>query len=103
MTTINQVLWYDDVHTMPEELFGAIDIKKALQGLPIPKVDSGHVARKDFVFLDELFQGDSHSEHPFDRGQRGKFHDGSKTIDVSQSASLGRQTSPNRERSSGLF
>ena len=59
------------MHTMPEELFGAIDIKKLVQDTPeFQRATQGMLPEKDFVFLDELFGGVSHSQHPLDRGQR---------------------------------
>lgn len=84
------------MHTMPEELFGAIDIKKLVQDTPeFQRATQGMLPEKDFVFLDELFRGGSHILNTLlTVVNEGKFHDGSKTINVKAVGIVGAANFP---------
>lgn len=84
------------MHTMPEELFGAIDIKKLVQDTPeFQRSTQGMLPEKDFVFLDEIFRGGSHILNTLlTVVNEGKFHDGSKTINVKAVGIVGAANFP---------
>ena len=93
------------MHTMPEELFGAIDVKKLLQENPeFQRATQGMLPEKDFVFLDEIFRGGSHILNTLlTVVNEGKFHDGSKTIDVKAVGIVGAANFPPNERELQAF
>ena len=83
------------MHTMPEELFGAIDIKKLVQDTPeFQRATQGMLPEKDFVVFDELFGGSHILNTLLTVVNEGKFHDGSKTINVKAVGIVGAANFP---------
>ena len=84
-------------HTMPEEIFGAVDIKKLVQkeNPEFQRATEGMLPDRDFIFLDEVFRGGSHILNTLlSIINEGTFHDGARKIEVRALGIVGAANDP---------